>query len=137
MRTNRSIPSCTVLPELPYPDVAAAVAWLCRVFGFSERLRIGNHRVQLIIGDAAVIAVEGQAPVSGCGCRVLIRVESVDQHFDRTVQFGATVIRPPATYPFGERQYTVEDLGGHAWTFSETVADVHPQEWGGELLSGS
>ncbi|MEW6735251.1 MAG: VOC family protein [Acidobacteriota bacterium] len=139
MRANRSIPAYTVLPELPYPDVATAVTWLCKVFGFSERLRIANHRVQLIVGDGAVIVVEGEVPVNGsnrCSCAVLVRVDSVDQHFERAVQFGATIIRPPTTYPFGERQYTVQDLGGHVWTFSETVADIHPQEWGGELLVG-
>jgi uncharacterized glyoxalase superfamily protein PhnB len=120
--------------------VPAAAAWLCNAFGFSERLRIGNHRVQLSVGDGAVIVVEGQVRVSEnepCGCRVLVRVEAIDQHFDRAVQFGATVIRRPTTYPFGERQYTVQDAGGHIWTFSETVADVHPEEWGGELLPES
>jgi hypothetical protein len=25
------------------------------------------------------------------------------------------------------------DLGGHVWTISQTVADVHPQTWGGVL----
>jgi hypothetical protein len=30
-----------------------------------------------------------------------------------------------------ERQYHAEDLGGHQWTFSESIADVAPEEWGG------
>jgi hypothetical protein len=37
--------------------------------------------------------------------------------------------------PFGELQYTVEDLVGHQWTFSETVADMAPEEWGGESVA--
>jgi hypothetical protein len=37
--------------------------------------------------------------------------------------------RPPIEY--GERQYSAEDLAGHRWTFSETLADVAPEEWGG------
>jgi len=36
---------------LPYPDVREATEWLCRVFGFVERLRIAAHRAQLRIGD--------------------------------------------------------------------------------------
>jgi hypothetical protein len=36
-----------------------------------------------------------------------------------------------ADYPYGERQYTAEDLGGHRWTFSQSIADVAPEEWGG------
>jgi uncharacterized glyoxalase superfamily protein PhnB len=31
-----------------------------------------------------------------------------------------------------ERQYTVEDLGGHRWTFSQSTADFSPEEWGGQ-----
>jgi len=38
---------------------------------------------------------------------------------------------PPADYPYGERQYTAEGLAGHCWTFSQSIADVAPEEWGG------
>ena len=56
MRTNRSIPSATVIPVLVYPDVREAVAWLSAAFGFVERLQIGeSHRSQLSVGDGAVI----------------------------------------------------------------------------------
>lgn len=55
---NRSIPSSVVIPVLEYPDVREAVDWLCRTFGFVERLRIGNQRAQLCFGEGAVIVVE-------------------------------------------------------------------------------
>ena len=55
MITNRSIPCSTVIPELPYPDVSRAADWLCGAFGFSVRLRIANHRVQMNVGDGAVV----------------------------------------------------------------------------------
>jgi uncharacterized glyoxalase superfamily protein PhnB len=38
-------------------------------------------------------------------------------------------------YPYGERQYSAVDVGGHHWTFSESIADVDPADWGGELVS--
>jgi uncharacterized glyoxalase superfamily protein PhnB len=41
------MPPGVVIPELAYADIPAAVEWLCQAFGFTERLRIGNHRVQL------------------------------------------------------------------------------------------
>ena len=137
MQTNRSIPPSTIIPEVPYADVREAAAWLCKAFGFTERLRIANHRVQLTIGDGAIVVIEGSRPVQDdprCGHAIMVRVEALDQHFQRAQQFGVRVLRPPATYPYGERQYTVEDPGGHVRTFSESVADVHPQEWGGELM---
>ena len=46
------MPPGTIIPELVYPDLGEAVAWLCSAFGFSERLRIGSHRCQLRFGDA-------------------------------------------------------------------------------------
>ena len=48
MIANRSIPASTVIPVLIYPDVDAAVTWLESAVGFAERLRIGNHRAQLM-----------------------------------------------------------------------------------------
>jgi uncharacterized glyoxalase superfamily protein PhnB len=41
----------------------------------------------------------------------------------------------PTDFPYGERQYGAEDLAGHHWTFSETLADVAPEDWGGISLS--
>jgi uncharacterized glyoxalase superfamily protein PhnB len=43
---------------------------------------------------------------------------------------------PPVDYPYGERQYSAVDPGGHVWTFSESIADVDPASWGGELREG-
>jgi len=62
---------------------------------------------------------------------VLVRVENVDRHCEHAKQHGAKIVRPPADYPFGERQYSVEDFAGRRWTFSQTIADVDPVTWGG------
>ena len=58
-----------------------------------------------------------------------------DAHYERARAAGARIASPPTTYPFGERQYTAHDLCGHRWTFSESVADVDPRDWGGTLAS--
>jgi uncharacterized glyoxalase superfamily protein PhnB len=62
---------------------------------------------------------------------LLVHVEDVDRHYEQAKQRGARILQSPTTYPFGERQYTAEDLDGHRWTFSQSVADVKPEEWGG------
>jgi uncharacterized glyoxalase superfamily protein PhnB len=129
MLANRSIPRCTAIPELGYPDVGQAIAWLCDTFGFSLRLRIENHRAQLNVGDGAVVLTERREGETANS--VMIRVEDVNSHHDRARQHGARILRPPADYPYGERQYSVEDLAGHCWTFSQSIADVDPKEWGG------
>jgi hypothetical protein len=131
---NRSMPSATVIPELPYASVLEAAAWLAAAFGFSERLRIGRHRVQLAFGQGAVIAVRSEGdPVPQS---ILVRVDDVDRHCDAARGAGATIVEEPADYPYGERQYTAVDVGGHRWTFSESIADVDPADWGGELVEG-
>jgi len=133
-QTNRSMPRCTVIPEIAYPDVDQATAWLCDAFGFTVRLRIASHRVQLNVGDGAVVVKEGAGGESSQASlthSVMVRVANVDAHHERANQRGARIVRPPTDYPFGERQYTAGDLAGRSWTFSQTIADVAPEEWGG------
>lgn len=133
MKSNRSIPASTVIPVLAYPDVREAADWLCDVFGFTVRVRIAYHRVQLNVGDGAVV-VAGVRPRTGGACtmRVMVRVADVDSHYEHAYAHGAKDVHAPADYPYGERQYTVADLAGHEWTFTQTIADVAPEEWGGE-----
>jgi uncharacterized glyoxalase superfamily protein PhnB len=133
MIANRSMPASTVIPVLAYNDVAAAVDWLCLTFGFSERWRAGSHRAQLAVGDGAVAVTERRdAGSASHGCHsVMVRVEDVDSHHERARERGARILDPPADQAYGERQYTAEDTGGHRWTFSQSIADVVPEEWGG------
>jgi uncharacterized glyoxalase superfamily protein PhnB len=135
MLANRSIPRATVIPVLAYPDVNQAAAWLCDAFGFTLRLRIGDYRVQLNAGDGAVIVREMRPnevnAVLGVGCSVTVRVEDIDALCNKARNRGARVTQEPTTHPYGERQCNVIDFAGYSWTFSQSVADVHPQEWGG------
>lgn|SRR5215207_5679103 len=133
MTRNRSMPSAVIIPELPYPDVRAAVDWLCRTFGFVERLRIGAHRAQLSFGAGSLVVTQ-RSEESNASFSVMVRVDEIDNHYEHVKQSGARIIDPPTDYPYGERQYTVEDPGGHRWTFSETIADIDPKSWGGILF---
>ena len=140
MRTNRSIPTPTVIPVLTYPDVREAVAWLAASFGFAERIRIGtDHRSQMSVGDGAVVVADTgggrRAPDPAIkSCSVTVRVADVQVPRDRAAARGATVLMEPTDFPFGERQCTVLDPWGHHWTFSQTIADVAPEDWGGNTI---
>ena len=135
MRQNRSIPRCTVIPELAYRDVREAVAWLCDAFRFTLRLEIGNHRAQLNVGDGAVVLTElrqREGHNEGDAAHaVMVRVDDADGHHEHARRRGAQILRPPTDYPYGERQYTVVDPGGHQWTFTQSIADIDPTDWGG------
>jgi len=131
MITNRSMPPGIIISELPYDDVSEAAIWLCQAFGFKERLRIGNHRCQLSFGEGSVVVIDRKEPGISS---VLVHVDDVDSHYEHAKQSGAQIVNPPTDYPFGERQYTAKDIGGHRWTFSQTLADVDPKTWGGLLF---
>lgn len=141
MKPNRSIPASTVIPVLIYPDVRQAVAWLSAAFGFVERVRIGeNHRAQLRVGDGAVIIgdVRGDRRPPRPGevtHSVTVRVEDARAHCERAREHGARIMMEPTDFDYGERQYQAEDFAGHQWTFSQTLADVAPEEWGGEYVA--
>jgi uncharacterized glyoxalase superfamily protein PhnB len=140
VKANRSIPSATVIPVLIYPDVREAVRWLERVFGFAERVQIGeNHRSQLRFGDGAVIVGDvrhdRRPPRAGEATHsVMVRVEDARAHCEHARAHGARILMEPTDFEYGERQYSAEDLAGHRWTFSETLTDVAPEEWGGVLV---
>ena len=141
MKPNHSVPPAPVVPILVYPDVRAAVDWLAGAFGFRERVRIGeSHRAQLSIGtDGAVIVadVHGEqvAPESGRVTHLIrVRVDDVDGHHAKARDFGASVLDGPVDREYGERDYTVEDLAGHRWNFSESIHDVIPEEFGCETV---
>jgi uncharacterized glyoxalase superfamily protein PhnB len=137
VKPNRSIPPVTVIPVLTYPDVRAAASWLASAFGAVEHVRIGeDHRVQMSIGSGAFVVAEPtptrRPPVSGepVSVSVMVRVEDVRAHCERARGAGAAIVDEPTDHMYGERQYSTEDLAGHHWTFTESIADVAPEEYG-------
>jgi uncharacterized glyoxalase superfamily protein PhnB len=137
MLSNRSVPPPAVAPEVVYEDVEAAVAWLGEAFGFTVRWQAGGHRAQLWVGEGAIVVrepppdVADGEPVPGACSALLVRVEDAEATLSRALRNGAVLVRELTDHPYGERQCTVTDLGGHRWTFTQTIADVAPEEWGG------
>lgn len=139
MLISRTTGSASVVPELVYADVAEAIDWLRDTFGFTEIWRAGGHRARLAYGNGVVIIADGdpaygRVPPTADGVQsfsVMVKVGDVDAHHDHARRRGALILRPPADYPYGERQYSAQDLAGHKWTFTEALADLAPEDWGG------
>ena len=130
MRSNRSAPPCPVIPVLRYPDPGAAAEWLQKAFGFTVRLRIANHRIQMRAGEGCFTIAEGDiAPNQSV--TVQVRIEEARSHCERARAAGAKILTEPTDHFYGERQYDAEDFYGHRWNFTETLADVEPETWGG------
>lgn len=132
MAVNRAMPRNPVIPELSYADVEAAATWLCAAFGFTLRFRFGRHRAQLNIGDGGAMVVrEGAMSAADAGSHsVMIRVPDVDSHCAAARAAGATILIEPQDYEYGERQYSVRDIGGHHWTFTQSIHDFDPAVFG-------
>jgi uncharacterized glyoxalase superfamily protein PhnB len=43
MIENRSLPTDTLLPHIEYKDLAEAIEWLGKAFGFREHYRYGSR----------------------------------------------------------------------------------------------
>ena len=134
MRPNRSVPPCEVIPVLYYPDPEAASAWLIKAFGFTIRLIITNHRVQMRAGSGCITVAEGGVTPNR-SCAVQVRVEDAIAHCERARRAGARILTEPVDHMYGERQYNAEDFFGHRWDFTQTIADVEPESWGGNSIS--
>jgi uncharacterized glyoxalase superfamily protein PhnB len=131
------------VPMISYEDVAAAVDWLSRAFGFRERGErfTGDHglvtHAELELDGATVMlgwpGVDYQSPghhaaVCDDAARwlsvpwvvdgVFVTVEDLDAHHARAVLAGATILRGPEQIPIG-RLYTACDHEGHRWMFMQ------------------
>ena len=145
MLNNRSVPVNVILPHVTYEDVAGAIAWLSRTFGFVEHYRYGDpaQGAQMHLGDAWIMLNSGRpgrTSPARIGCEtgsLTVFVDDIDGHFERTRAAGAEIVEPLHETPYGERQYGVRDLEGHHWIFSCHVRDVSPDAWGAAIARGN
>jgi uncharacterized glyoxalase superfamily protein PhnB len=132
--------------SLFYEDAAAAIDWLCRVFGFEVRLRVEGEggrieHSELVYGDGLVMVGEASGKASrtvplpsaspraqgGANTQTLcVFVDDVDEHCEQARAAGAEIIQGPETHDYGEdywadRVYRAVDLEGHHWWFMQRV----------------
>ena len=128
-----------VTPYLLYEDVAGALEFLSRAFGFRERVRLPSPdgsigHAEVALGDGVVMmgdpGPDYQSPKRHGHRSQLIHVyvDEVDAHFERAKAAGATIVSPPEDKFYGDRAYLAEDPEGHQWNFAEHVRDVSPEE---------
>jgi len=127
-----------------YEDAHAAIAWLCRAFGFEVRLKVEGDDGAIVHSELCF--GEGLVMVSGTGGKepwqhlyrspkaiggvvtqaLALFVDDVDAHHERAVAAGAEVMRQPQTNDYGDdywtdRSYGVLDLEGHLWWFMQRM----------------
>jgi PhnB protein len=122
-----------IIPYLFYDDVAAAVEFLTRAFGFSEQMRVGTPsggvHAQVKLGDCTVmLGQDGLDKTYATPLKlgrvtsgVFVYLDGIDAHFEQAQAEGAEVVEPLADLPYG-RSYTVRDPQGHTWFFTSPKA---------------
>jgi uncharacterized glyoxalase superfamily protein PhnB len=129
-------------PYLYYEDAEAALEWLARVFGFTERVRFldpdGIVRAAEMYAGDTLVHLDGvgsgywkEQGVSGpVGQLVIVYVDDVDAHHARVVAGGVEAPEPQDEF-YGARVYTLEDPGGNRWTFWQHLRDEVelPEGW--------
>ena len=144
-----------VYPHIHYREPAEAIAWLTRVFGFRERVRMTGPDGTFITSKletpgGGLVMVAGSSPEFQQWVRervpsfreqqerpwpdlshaTTVLVSDVDAHYEQAKTAGATIVMTPTDQPWGLRSYAAIDLEGHQWEFSQTLRIVEPEAWG-------
>jgi PhnB protein len=149
----------SVYPHISYDDPTEAIAWLSRVFGFRERVRMAEPDGTFITsklecpGGGLVMVSRNSTefrewmrqrvphffqpeprPWPELSHTVTVVVSDVDAHYARAQAAGATTLTPPWEQPWGLRTYAAIDLEGHQWEFSQILRLVEPEAWGASRI---
>jgi uncharacterized glyoxalase superfamily protein PhnB len=123
-----------IIPTLKYENASAAIAWLCKAFGFEKHLVVHGeagiieHAQLTLSGGMIMIGSARDSPfdelqktpraVGGVGTQSpYIVVEDVDAHFRNAVDAGAEIVMEPEDQDYGGRLYSCRDPEGHLWNF--------------------
>ena len=128
----------TIVPQLPYEDIGAALSFLERAFGFREVPTSRLVSAEGVIGHALVEFGDGVIGIGTQGAHgaispkstgvesqyISVTVADVDAHHQRAVAAGARIARGPRDHSSGGRSYEAFDLEGHRWRFFQPMHDV-------------
>lgn len=132
----------TIVPQVPYEDIRAALLFLERAFGFRE---IRSTRMEGADGVIHHANVEFGGSVIGIGTQgahgaispksagilsqyISVYVDDIDEHYERARAAGAQIGRGPRDHGRDYRAYEALDLEGHRWRFVQWMQAVPPTE---------
>jgi uncharacterized glyoxalase superfamily protein PhnB len=125
-------PDPQVVPYLLYEDAGAAIDWLIRVFGFTERVRDRRsdgtvRHGELVLDNGGVIMLgspgagfRGPAKLGEVTQLQCITITDLLAHRERAQAAGAEVYEISIRAGRAD-SYTVDDPEGHRWYFSEPL----------------
>jgi len=124
----------TIIPCLRYRDPHAAIAWLCKAFGFTKNAVYENDRgevehAQLVYGNGMImlggvrhddfgkhIAQPDETGGRETQCACVI-VADCKAHHDQASAAGAVIVNEYSEKDYGGAGYSCRDPEGHLWYF--------------------
>ena len=121
-----------ITPYLYYSDVAAALRFLSKAFGFKkcEQMKGPDGKIQhaaMQLGaDMIMMGYPGTKYKNpkrlGQTTQTLyVNVDDVEKHCARARKAGAKIIEEPEDQFYGHRRYGAEDPEGHHWYFAQEI----------------
>jgi PhnB protein len=122
-----------ITPYLLYEDVAGALKFLSKAFGFrkhGEAMKGAdgklNHAAMQLGKETIMMGYPGPKyknpkRLGQTTHSLYIEVDDVDKHFARAKKAGATILQEPEDMFYGHRRYGAADPEGHEWYFAQEI----------------
>lgn len=130
------MPSSPIIPCLRYRNAAAAIEWLCDVFGFEKHAVHLNDdgtiaHAELVYGNGMIMLGSVLAEETDFGKQIMqpdeiggletqspyVVVSDVDALYGKVKSAGGEIVLEIKDQPYGSRDFSCRDLEGHLWNF--------------------
>ena len=132
----------SIYPRLAYRDEVAALEFLTRAFGLTERRAARMEHPDgtlawLEIGDGVVMIGRAGEDHHGLSspldagvttAMVNVYVHDVDAHYQNAKAGGARIVMELEDMFWGDRRYEALDPEGHRWHFAERLSDIQSRD---------
>lgn len=131
---SSSLPAPHLMPLMRYRDLAEAMSWLERAFGFEKQTAVTDSDGEVIYGqmtyrgsllmlgavretdlDKLMRQPDEVGDVETQSCYIV--VDDADEHYARATDAGAEIVLEIKSDGLGRRGYSCRDPQGHIWNF--------------------
>lgn len=131
---SSSLPAPHLMPLMRYRDLAEAMGWLERAFGFEKQIAVSDSDGEVIYGqmtyrgslimmgavretdlDKLMRQPDEVGGVETQSCYIVI--DDADEHYARAMDAGAEIVLEIKSDGLGRRGYSCRDPQGHIWNF--------------------
>ncbi len=117
-----------------YSDVAGALEWLHKAFGFEKRMVLPGPddaimHAEMDLGTGLIMLgppseeqqTRSPRDLPAVNQSLYAYVDDLTAHYQRAQSAGAEIVSEPQEMFWGDRIYSARDCEGHHWTFAQRV----------------